>query len=230
MPSLLYRSLADLFFPHYCMGCDTRLSVDERLVCLTCRDELYRLHLDWTDNFRLESWFADLAVKRVAGFTLFKQGGRAATLIHQLKYRNHPELGEWMGHLAATELTTSGLFEDVDVLIPIPLSSQRLRQRGYNQAEQIARGISSVTAIPISTRFLKRIADRISQTHLGREERMDNATRIFKLDAADELANKHVMVVDDVMTTGTTMDTAIMLLKDVPGINISLFAWAWTME
>lgn len=230
MSSRLYCSIADLFFPRYCMGCDTRLSVDERLVCSACSRDLFRLQLDWTDNFRLESWFADLPVKRVAGFTLFKQGGRAATLVHQLKYNRHPEMGEWMGRIAATELTASGLFEDVDMIIPIPLSSQRFRQRGYNQAEQIARGISSVTTIPIRTEFLKRTADRVSQTHLGREARMDNATQIFKLDTPDELKDKHVMIVDDVMTTGTTMDSAVMMLKNVPGISISIFAWAWTME
>ena len=224
------RGLADLFFPRFCLGCGERLSVDEQLVCPSCTGKLFRLRLDWKDNFRLEPWFAILPVDRVVGFTLFKHGGLAATLVHQLKYRSHPDLGRWMGRLAASELTVTGAFEGVDMLVPIPLTRRRFRQRGYNQAEQIALGISAVTGIPVRTDVLKRVVNRESQTRLDREQRMANAAGVFVLADAASLPGRHVMLVDDVMTTGTTMDSAILQLKDVPDIRISVFAWAWTME
>ena len=178
----------------------------------------------------MESWFAVLPVSRVVGFTLFKQGGLAATLVHQLKYMGHPELGLWMGRLAATELTATDAFGGVDLLIPIPLTRRRFRQRGYNQAERIAAGISAITGIPVRADVLKRVMFHESQTHLTRDERMSNTSDAFRLVRPDVVAGRHVMLIDDVMTTGATMDGAIRQLKDVPQIHISVFAWAWTMD
>lgn len=224
------RCLADLFFPRFCMGCGNRLRADETQVCPVCASRLFRLRLDWTDNFRLESWFAVLPVSRVVGFTLFKQGGLAATLVHQLKYNGHPDLGVWMGRLAASELLATGAFSGVDLILPIPLSRLRFRHRGYNQAERIAAGISQVTGIPLRNDVLKRVVNRESQTHLNREQRMTNTIDVFRLDRPDAVVGHHVMLIDDVITTGTTMDGAIRLLKDIPQIRISVFAWAWTMD
>lgn len=178
----------------------------------------------------METWFVVLPVKRVVGFTLFKQGGLAATLVHQLKYNGHPDLGVWMGHLAAVELSDTDAFRDVDMLVPIPLTRRRFRQRGYNQAERIAAGISAATGIPVRTDVLERVANRESQTHLDRDQRMLNTEDVFCLKRPDLVEGHHVMLIDDVMTTGTTMDGAIRQLKDVPHISISVFAWAWTMD
>jgi len=133
-----------------------------------------------------------------------------------------------MGQIAFHELSSTGLFEGVDLIIPIPISKKRLRTRGYNQAEQIAIGLSQASGIPMRKDTLRRNGDRISQTHLSHGERMQNAEGAFELNRVDGLNGLHVMIVDDVMTTGSTMESAINTLLEIPGITITAFAWAWT--
>jgi len=211
--------------------CGERLDVDENLVCNNCESQLYRVRFRWDDNYRFEQWFACFPVKKVVGFTLFKHGSLSSRLVHQLKYGGHPELGVWMGRMAATDLLSTGAFDGVDMLCPVPLAKERLAKRGYNQAEQIARGLSEVTGIKVRTDVLKRVQYKESQTHFGREERMNNTERAFEVALpAGFLEGKCVMVVDDVMTTGSTMDSAALCFKDVPRISLNLFAWAWTTD
>ena len=120
----------------------------------------------------------------------------------------------------------TGLFDSVDLLLPVPLHPERMRKRGYNQSEWIARGIQSATGIAIDTTSLSRIQKTESQTRKQLFERPENVEDIFRLDNADALKNKHVLLLDDVITTGSTLSACAATLKAIPGIRISLFSIA----
>lgn len=158
---------------------------------------------------------------------IYLRDNAAARLVHEVKYARNYELGLWMGRLAARRLGSSGLFEGVDALVPLPLSGKRRRHRGFNQAEAIAEGLGQELGIPIRDDLLFRKADRESQTHFRLADRFRNGQDIFSLVDGADARDCHLMLVDDVLTTGTTMMSAVTELEKLPGVHISTFAWAW---
>ena len=226
---VLGRSLLELLFPRDCCGCGTRLAKDERFVCPMCLMKLSReMDYDWRTNQRILLWRGHEALKQVGAFTRYHRKGVAANIIHQLKYFRHYELGPWMGRMAAHELVETGLFEGVQVLVPLPLTSRRQRQRGFNQSEEIAKGMSEVLGIEVRTDMLERNVERTSQTHYTLAQRKRDLGQVFSLKDAEALTGKHVMLVDDVMTTGATMLAAIEAIEQTRDLKLSAFAWAWT--
>lgn len=231
LPSLqaLGESLLELLFPRNCCGCGTRLAKDERFACPSCMLRLSReKDYDWRTNQRILLWREHETLQRVGAFTRYRRKGVTANFIHQLKYFRHYELGTWMGRMAAKELVDTGLFEGVEVLVPLPLTSRRQQWRGFNQAEEIAKGMAEVLGIAVRTDVLKRVVERTSQTHFTLEQRKTHLGQVFSLDDPEALSGRHVMLVDDVMTTGATMLAAIQAIEQTRDIKLSAFAWAWT--
>jgi len=224
------ESVLDLLLPRMCSGCGRPLARTEQFVCPRCLMQLDRdTEWDWQNNRRILLWREHKALQRMGAFAFFRRKSIAANMVHELKYHGQHNLGVWMGRLAATELRDSGLFDGVERLVPIPLTWRRRLHRGFNQAERIAAGMSQVLDIPVETGALRRLRNRESQTHFTLRQRVDNASNIFGLtkNAGQLAANKHVMLVDDVMTTGTTMLSAIQAMETLPGIRLSAFAWSW---
>ena len=221
-------SLVDLLFPRLCCACGERLAIGENFVCASCQLQLpLEVNHDWRYNRRRVIWSDHPQLVRMGALTRYERGNRASMIVRNLKFRRQYELGSWMGRIAVQRLKESGLFEDVDLLIPIPLSKRRLHSRGFNQAELIARGMADELGIPVRTDVLERIVARESQTHFAVPERLGNAENVFKLMNSEGLQGKHVMLVDDVMTTGTTMLGAIEVLEVIADVRISTFTWAW---
>lgn len=229
---LACRSLLDLLLPRRCYLCGCRLALHEHNVCPWCIRRLtLNTNTNWEANQRIAQYVENKDILRMGAYAMYHRDGAVAALIHALKYEGRYELGQWMGRLAATELKDTGLFDDVDVLVPIPLALQRRLKRGYNQAELLAKGISEVTGIPVRTDILRRTVNNVSQTRVEFSKRYSNAQGIFGLCRnvnPDELKGLHIMLVDDVMTTGTTMRSAIQVLEQLPNVRLSAFAWAWT--
>ena len=143
-------------------------------------------------------------------------------MVYRLKYNNRPDIGEDMGRIMAREMQLSDFFSDIDVLLPVPLSRKRLRQRGYNQSEMLAIGISDITHLPIVTKALRRKEFHQSQTKLNRWERQENVADTFQLTDDSQLKGRHVLLIDDICTTGATLIACADALKGVEGIRISL--------
>lgn len=223
--------LKELFFPRYCKVCGQRLMQSEQHLCLGCLLELPRTHYERAPNNRLMQHFMEWpeAVRATAYFHYYKEG-KYSGLIHHLKYHDHPEVGTYLGRLAANELNTSRFFEDIDLIIPVPLSKKKQRQRGYNQCDHIARGISEITGIPIHTNCIERKIDTDTQTHKGRMERWKNTEGIFHVTKPEEIKGKHLLLVDDVVTTGATLHACISILLTIPSVRISVFALAATKD
>lgn len=226
--SILF-SLKELFFPRHCAVCGCRLAPGEQFVCPTCMLSLpWEQHRDWEYNWRTVIRDSHPSLQRMGALMRYARDNGAAGIVHELKFYRQYELGQWMCCLAVQRLRGTGLFDGVDVLLPIPLTRVRQHRRGFNQSEEIARGMAVALGIDVCTCALRRIREMESQTHFTLAERMENARDIFALtDKAQALAGRHVMIVDDVMTTGRTMLSAIEELEKVPDIRLSTFAWAW---
>ena len=223
-----FQGLTDLLFPRLCCGCGERLALGEQLVCSRCQLSLpLETNHDWDFNRRKALWMNHERLVRMGALTRYQRGNIASELVRSLKFRRHYLLGEWMGRTSVQLLRHTNLFEGVEALVPIPLTKHRQHQRGFNQAEAIARGMAAELNIPVRTDVLRRIYDRESQTHFTLVQRLENADHVFSLQSDRDLAHRHVMVVDDVMTTGTTMLGAIEALEKVPTVRFSTFAFAW---
>ena len=141
-----------------------------------------------------------------------------------MKYKDHPEIGEVMGRMMGKELMPSGFFDGIDGIIPVPLTKKRQRQRGYNQSEEIARGISEVTGLPLFDKVVKRVSFKGSQTNLGRWERNENVEKVFELIDGTTIQGKHLLIVDDVVTTGATCIACSKELVKAGDVKISILS------
>lgn len=224
-----FDDLKELLFPRYCKVCGRRLMLSEQHLCIGCLLELPRTHYEEDPNNIFMQHFMEWpeVVKATAYFYYYKEG-RYSSLIHHLKYYDHPEVGTYLGRLAATELKACGFFNDIDLIIPVPLSPKRYRQRGYNQSDYIAHGISEATGIPTRSNCIERTIDTDTQTRKSQEERWKNAKDIFKITTPETLKGKHILLLDDVCTTGATLHACASALLTIPGIRISIFALAKT--
>ena len=225
------NDLKELLFPRYCKVCGGRLMRSEQHLCLNCLLDLPRTHYEQEPNNLLMQHFMEWpeVVRATAYFYYYKEG-QYSGLIHHMKYHDHPEVGTYLGRLAATELKGCGFFDDIDLIIPVPLSKKKQRQRGYNQCDYIARGISEVTNISMITECVERIIDTDTQTHKGRIERWKNAKGVFRIANAHPLKGKHLLILDDVCTTGSTLHACIAELLTIPGVRISVFALTTAKE
>ena len=223
-----WQGLLELLLPRVCCSCGERLAAGEELVCAQCQLTLpLEGNHDWDFNRRKTAWGDHPALCHVGALTRYERSNTSAALVRSLKFHRRYELGAWMGRVAVLSLRDTGLFEGVEVLIPIPLTRRRLRSRGFNQAEKIADGLAAELHVPVRTDVLRRLRYQESQTHFMLTKRRDNVQGIFQLLTDEGLRGKHVMIVDDVITTGATMLAAIEAMETVPDIRISVFAWAW---
>ncbi|KAA6320833.1 hypothetical protein EZS27_029444 [termite gut metagenome] len=163
---------------------------------------------------------------RATSFFYYQKGSRFNEIHYQLKYKNNPGLGEVMGRFMAGELLSSGFFEGIDMLAPIPLHPKKLKRRGYNQSERIAQGISRVTGIPVMASHLERVKDTDTQTHKSAFERWENVEGIFSLQDSRFFSGKHILIIDDVLTTGATITAYASAFRNVENIRMSVFTMA----
>ncbi|NDV65681.1 ComF family protein [Bacteroides sp. 224] len=213
-----------LFFPPCCIVCNRPLSESEEYMCLKCNMGLPRTnyHL-YKDNYVEKMFWGRIPIQRATAFFFYQKGSEYNQLLHQLKYKGYKEIGEAIGRVLATEIQSSGdFFHSIDVVIPIPLHSRKKKKRGYNQSEWIAKGISNITGIPMDTVSVVREKDTDTQTRKSRMARWENVEGIFRLIDPDGFQGKHVLLVDDVLTTGATMEACAEVFNEVSGVRVSV--------
>lgn len=167
-------------------------------------------------------------IERATALIFYEPHSELAHIVYQMKYGNRPDIGEDMGRVMAAEMLLSRFFEGIDVLLPVPLSKKRLRQRGYNQSEELARGISQLTGLPVAGKVLARKHFHRSQTSLNRQERQENVNDMFYVRKDRQLRDQHVLLIDDICTTGATLIACSQALKDIPNIRISVLTFGFT--
>ena len=221
-----WRRLLDLIAPRLCVVCGHRLTVTEEVICAKCNFHLPRtdFHRDAYENEMAKLFWAQIPVEKATAFFYYEAHSETANIIYELKYKNHPEIGEVMGRIIAKELQPSGFFDEIDGIIPVPLAKKRLRQRGYNQSEEIALGVSEITGLPIYHKVVKRKIFQGSQTSKGRWERNENVEKVFSLTDAASIRGKHLLLIDDVVTTGATIIALGKELAKAGNIKLSILA------
>ena len=216
------NSLLELFYPSVCAACGNPLFRWEHLVCTHCRSFLPKTGYELNpDNPLARLFYGKVQLKAVTACFFFSKDGKVQGLIHELKYRNNAEAGVFLGQELGISIKEAPLFQDLDYLIPIPLHPKRERERGYNQSMMIAQGIAEVTSIPIGGDFLYRKVHTATQTHKSKEERWHNVKDIFGLRHAEQLKGKSVLLIDDVLTTGSPLESCARVLSTVLAITIS---------
>lgn len=217
-------------FPPSCVCCGGRLLGAERYVCTSCISGLPHLFLgdDPRDNVFVRRFWSSFPAESAASLLTYMPGSELTKIVHKMKYGNRPELCRLMGRLMACDDLIVRLLSDADVLVPVPITPQRYRERGYNQSEQMCIGISEVVPLPIITTAIKRIRFVESQTVLSRAERLENVKGAFELSDASVLQGRHVVLVDDIITTGATTMECMQQMRSVPGVKVSILSLAWT--
>lgn len=224
--------ILDFIAPRSCVVCGKRLAPSERSLCSVCVLHLPRTTFQFTpdDNEVAQLFWGLLPVERAAALLYYEPHSEMARLVYELKYHDRPDIGEDLGRLMAKEMQMARYFDGIDVLLPVPLSRKRRRQRGYNQSEMLARGISDVTGLPVISKAMKRINFHKSQTMLTRQERRENVDGTFILRHPEWLEDKHVLLVDDICTTGATLIACGEAIRAVKGIHISVLTLGFTKK
>ena len=219
----LFKSLINLLFPRVCAGCGNILLEGEDTVCTTCRFLLPKTGYEKNpDNPLAQMFYGQMPFNAVMAEFFFSKTGKVQHLIHGLKYHHCRENGIFLGQEIGKSLLQAPDYQEIDYIIPIPLHPKKEKIRGYNQSHVIAEGISEIMNIPIAEKCLVRSVFTDTQTHKTRDERYQNVKDIFHIEKPEKLENKHVLLVDDVLTTGATLMSAGKALLNVEGIKISV--------
>ncbi len=226
MKNLLVDVL-NLIYPNLCVICGENLMGKEHQICLLCLQNIPRTNFHLIPDNPIEKKFwGKVTVKRGTAFFYFHKGSPFQKLLHELKYRDNKEIGEIMGKYAGVDLLESPDFSSVDIIIPVPLHPKKLAKRGYNQSDLICRGLAEVMEKPVDYTNLKRIRENPTQTKKTVYERYENTENLFQVIDNKLFSGKHVLLVDDVLTTGSTLESCIQALLQVPDIKISVFTLA----
>lgn len=223
----IFEDIRELLLPRSCVMCGERLSKYEHWLCCNClrRLDLVKI-VDVEDNPIQRLFLGQIPIERAASY-FFHEGEKTRTLLHRLKYFDQPDIGVYLAHLMAEDLVKKNFFDGIDVLIPMPLHWKRLWKRGYNQSRYICQGIREVTDIPIDSGIVERIVNNPTQTHLYTTERKTNVEGIFRLKHPERIKGRHVLLVDDVITTGATTMECAKELMTAGDIRISIVSLSY---
>ena len=212
-----------LFYPRLCLACSQNTPPKNDFICLLCQYKLPKTnyHLEKENKFTERFW-GRLELQTGAALYHFSKGGRTQQLIHNLKYQNKRELGVKLGELYGELLAQTPWFQSVDLIVPVPLHPKKLHKRGYNQSDQFAMGLSTSLQKPWSGKVLLRKSYTESQTHKSRFERLQNVFNAFALSKANLITGKHILLVDDVLTTGATLEACGLQILSAPNTRLSM--------
>jgi ComF family protein len=226
----LWDDFLSLLFPRLCYACGDHLLRNETLICTECYVVIPRTnyHLD-NENQLAQLFWGRCLIEKSGAFSFYNKGSRIRNLIHNLKYRGVKEIGCELGRIYGLTLKSSGFTDDIDLIIPVPLHPSKQRIRGFNQSDLISSGISEVTGLPVVTGSLSRIKGSATQTRRSRYDRWTNVDGIFAVVDADMIRGRHVLLVDDVITTGSTIEACTNELLKVDGVKVSVVALAFAV-
>lgn len=224
----LWSDFVSLFFPTLCYSCGERLFKNENSICTHCQYHLPKTYFHLSnDNPVAKIFWGRINLAAAAAYFFFNKGGHVQQLIHQLKYKGAKHLAFDIGKLYGHELKDSSHFKDIDLIIPVPLHKKRQRTRGYNQSAYFAEGLSETMQTAMETNILFRTSASETQTKKSRFTRWKNVERIFYTKNEQLIFNKHILLVDDVVTTGATLEACAQTLLKIEGVKVSVAAIAF---
>ena len=224
------NDFSHLLYPHNCEGCGTDVLNDDAILCTKCLFDLPETNFTNTKNNPVEKiFYGRLNIIAATAAYYFTKNSLLQHLMIQLKYRNNKDIGFFLGKQLGYQLQESERFNDVDVLVPLPLNPKKEKKRGYNQAMIICEGIASVWQKPVLKNALIRTQFTETQTQQDRIHRWQNMQHVFAVADKNSLQDKHVLLVDDVITTGATLEACGNTIVNIPNTQLSIATLAWTI-
>ena len=218
-------SLLNLVFPKLCVCCGGSLMEGEENICLTCLYSLPRLaKQDYTDNRIMDLFLGRVKLEKAFSWCMFEKQTSVQNILHHIKYKDKDYLARQMGEIMAREMPD--FFADIDAIVPVPLHTKKQKIRGYNQSEAIACGVQKVVGLPIFSKLLTRTRFSETQTHKNKEERWKNTQGLFSLEPNEGFEGKHLLLIDDVLTTGSTAIACLEELQKIPNVKLSFLSLA----
>ena len=224
----LVRMLFEFVFPRYCKVCGRRLDPSEEQLCISCYLGMPRLEYDMNlINPTERMLLAERSLVRASSMFIYDKDSEYSNILFHLKYWHHPRVGQWLGTIGAKELMDKGFFAGVDCIVPMPITYWKEIKRGYNQCSYIAKGIRQATGLPIVNNAVKCVRAHSKQAGLGKYQRWNNAQDLFQVSDIAALQAKHILIVDDVITTGATLCSLIDTMElMIPDLKVSVFTLA----
>jgi len=225
------KTFFNLFFPTACLGCSSLLQPEENGICTGCRHNipLTNQHL-YLENETMTKFYGRLPLEHASALMFFHKKGIVQELIHNLKYRGHQEVGTLIGTWYGSELKSCNALKDLDYIIPIPLHKKRLQKRGYNQVTAFGTTLSAVLNVSFEERILKRRKYSKTQTFKNLLNRNEIKEHTFEVTFSEMHHNKHFLLIDDVLTTGATLEAAGKAILEIPGAKISIVCIAMSHQ
>lgn len=223
----IVAGIADMAWPNLCLLCEHPLVQGEQHICLNCLYELPAIHEhSFRENQTAERFLGKMVFERATSGFRYNKDSNIQKALELLKYKGEKEIGPCLSKLVAFRLNEQDFFKDIDALIPVPLHRNKQKKRGYNQSEWIAKGLHEVSGIPVNTTLLRRSVHNTSQTTRNLWSRWENAQGLFEVKDIEDFNDKHLLLVDDVLTSGSTLEACSQALLRIPGVRISIFALA----
>ncbi len=220
---MILGSLMRLFYPDLCCACGQSLMRGEHVICLSCLMKLPETDFHtFSDNAVAKLFYGRINAENATAMCYYEKGSLVQHLMHQLKYKNKPEIGVYFGRKLGKKLSESDLYKDVDAVIPIPLHPKKMKIRGYNQSKVIADGFVQAFPVPVIEDVLVRVEFTETQTRKNRWDRYQNVKDMFGVQHPEKIRGKHVLMVDDVITTGATIEACAKHLLAVEGVRVSI--------
>jgi ComF family protein len=225
------EGFSHIFFPHICIGCGSDLLDKNQIICFHCNNTLPSTRFEiYPDNPVEKIFWGRATIQSATSQYYFTKDSVLQQILHQLKYKGKKEVGTYFGRIMGESICESSRFVDVDAIIPLPLFASREKKRGYNQAAVLAEGISSVVKLPVIKNCIERISATQTQTQKNRIERWQNMSGRFRVKNKEDIDGKHILLVDDVITTGATLDACVNEILSEGNVRISIATLAFAQS
>ena len=223
----LLTDFVELVFPNVCASCGNNLYDHERVVCAECLYYLPRTNFHRNLNEKVsEIFFGRFLIEYATAFVYFQKDSKFQQLIYLLKYKSRIDIGEELGRLFGNDLAESGVFDSVDLIIPVPLHPKKMKLRGYNQSEAIAKGLCESMNKMLNIDVLQRCTFTETQTKKDKASRWDNVKEAFEIKNSEKIQDCHILLVDDVITTGATLEACATKILEVANTKVSIASLA----
>ena len=223
----ILNEINNILLPRVCFGCNAQLSRGEHVLCTVCRHEMPLTDYNFIDENPVDRiFYGRIPIKKAVSFLFFSKHGTVKQLLHFLKYRNQEEIGDFLGAWCGAFLEEDKHLESVDVVVPVPLHPKKQKKRGYNQVTLFAKSISKAINAPYRDDILVKTSNTRTQTKKGRWLRWENAQQVFDVNISAKKDFQHILLVDDVITTGATIEACAKKLHTLGNISVSVLSMA----
>lgn len=225
----MFHDFIDLLYPRFCQCCHEVLLKNEKVICIRCLYELpvANFHED-NENATIKVFYGRINIEQAASLLLFEKKGKVQQLIHNLKYKGQEEVGEYLGNWMGEELKKRPAYRNITAVVPVPLHKLKLKKRGFNQVEKFGKEIARILQVPYVDTVLVKKNSTFTQTFKSRLLRWGELEESFSIEHPELLMNAHVLIVDDLITTGATLEACYGKLMRIPGVRISVASMAIT--